>query len=358
MKICYIGDVQSIHMQKWAKWFADKGHDVHLITDTLAKIDNVKMHPVIKRGKRLNFLIRTWQTRRLVRKIKPDILHAHYVFGYGLFGVLSGFHPFVVSPWGSDIVAFPEKSVLHKLLIKYVLQKTDLIQCTDESVVERVKSLIEKGSSIYVIKWGIDTDLFTPQKVEKDEVIKILYLRKSQETYGVETLLHAIPEIISRENNVQFLIRKSGEELNKTVDTVKKLKIEKYVEFVEDLPNEKIPKLMNSCDIYVDTAYSKNPGSGIGMTAFEAMSCELPVVLSNTAGVDIYIKHKINGYIYKGHDSNSLADAIMELVKDQNLREELGKNAREYIVKNQNFKENMKIMESFYEKLANGDVNI
>ena len=31
---------------------------------------------------------------------------------------------------------------------------------------------------------------------------------------------------------------------------------------------------------------------------------------------------------------------------------------REYIVKNQNFKENMKIMEKFYEKLANGDVNL
>jgi hypothetical protein len=72
-----------------------------------------------------------------------DILHAHYIFGYGVFGAMSSFHPFVVSPWGSDIATFPEKSVLHKLLIKYVLHKADLIQCTDEAIVERVKGLID-----------------------------------------------------------------------------------------------------------------------------------------------------------------------------------------------------------------------
>jgi len=41
--------------------------------------------------------------RRLIKKIKPDIVHAHYVTQYGFCGAFSGFHPFIVSPGESDI---------------------------------------------------------------------------------------------------------------------------------------------------------------------------------------------------------------------------------------------------------------
>lgn len=41
MKICYIGNSQSIHLQRWVKWFSEKGHEVHLITDNLKEIERI-----------------------------------------------------------------------------------------------------------------------------------------------------------------------------------------------------------------------------------------------------------------------------------------------------------------------------
>ena len=47
MKICYFADAQSIHTQRWVKHFAEKGHEVHLISFTNAEIKNVNFHYIV-----------------------------------------------------------------------------------------------------------------------------------------------------------------------------------------------------------------------------------------------------------------------------------------------------------------------
>ena len=76
------------------------------------------------------------QTRKLVWEIKPDILHAHYIFGYGTFAAFASYHPFIVFPWGSNMAVDPEKSLFHRLAITYtmmcfspLMKKGDLIDC-------------------------------------------------------------------------------------------------------------------------------------------------------------------------------------------------------------------------------------
>ena len=58
MRICYIGDAQSIHMQRWVEWFANKGHEIHLISrdeGNFAETDNIKIHLLNGHGK-INFI--------------------------------------------------------------------------------------------------------------------------------------------------------------------------------------------------------------------------------------------------------------------------------------------------------------
>ena len=45
--------------------------------------------------------------RRVVREIAPDVLHAHYVVEHGFYGLVAGFHPYVVTAWGSDVLVEP-----------------------------------------------------------------------------------------------------------------------------------------------------------------------------------------------------------------------------------------------------------
>ena len=362
MKICYLADGRSIHTKRWLSYFA-KRHEVELITLDYNEDDkmtipvkeyedmNVRVHK-IQRGV-ASLLLSPFEIRALIKKIQPDIIHSFFVTHYGFLGACSGFHPFVVSPWGSDIGRHVNNLKIFEFTVKYALKRADLIQCMDESFVDRVESLVGSRDSIQLIKEGVDTNLFSPspQRIQSDK-IRIVCLRKIQSPYNVETLINAIPKVVSHFKDVEFVLLYRGKDLVNTVSLINMLKIHKYVKFIDVMPNNKIPEILNSCDIYVDTFCNETAGSGIGKTALEAMSCELPVVLSDTAGIELHIAHNWNGYIYAGGDSDSLADAIIELISDPKLRVEMGREARTYTVIHQDFNLNMKTMERHYERLV------
>ena len=56
------------------------------------------------------------QVRRLLKRIKPDVLDAHFIGVPGYLGVASGFHPLVLTAWGSDILITPKKNPIYRLL--------------------------------------------------------------------------------------------------------------------------------------------------------------------------------------------------------------------------------------------------
>ena len=359
MKLCFLADVRSIHTRRRVEYFA-KEHEIDLITlnypkkefspeDVYRKMENVRVHKVSKKMPFL--LLAPFKIRRLIKKIKPAIVHAHYVTQYGFCGAFSGFHPLVISPWGSDISSDPEKSKILKFLVKYALKKADLVQVMDESFYDRVKELIGYDENIKVIKEGIDPNKFKPDRKKRNDTMRILNLRKSQGDYKVSVLINAIPEITKNHHDVEFILLRDGEDLKETKSLIEKLKIENVIKFINPIPHEELPNILTDVDIYVDTFHRDIPGSGIGKTALEAMSCELPVALSDTVGVGLHIKNKVNGLIYKGGDSNSLANAIIRLIEDEELRKKLGENAREYVLKNQDWNKNMKLMEGYYYKL-------
>jgi hypothetical protein len=141
MKICYLADARSNHTRRWVEYFA-KEHEVDLITLAYTRKEDtavpeevyekmgVRVHKV---SKPMPFLLfAPFKIRRLIKRIKPDIVHAHYVTQYGFCGAFSGFHPLAVSTWGSDVSEDPEKSKILRLLVKYALKKADLVQTGDE----------------------------------------------------------------------------------------------------------------------------------------------------------------------------------------------------------------------------------
>ena len=93
MKLCFLADVRSIHTRRRVEYFA-KEHEIDLITlnypkkegafvpeEVYRKRENVRVHKVSKKMPFL--LVAPFEIRRLIKKIKPDIVHAHYVTQYG-----------------------------------------------------------------------------------------------------------------------------------------------------------------------------------------------------------------------------------------------------------------------------------
>ena len=128
MKIFYIAPSKSIHAERWMRYFADAGHEVHLITSDAPQINikNIKVEMLKRFGPHspiishlVNFVAKEFQFRKLIRTLKPDIIHAHYIMRATLLGAASGFHPFVVTVWGSDILVAPKESKISRFIVKY-----------------------------------------------------------------------------------------------------------------------------------------------------------------------------------------------------------------------------------------------
>src|SRR3989344_602684 len=168
LTICFFAPAASIHSLKWAKFFAENNHIVHLFSfePVLENYDlgNIYFHLL----KKIPFLD-SWifnikltsplkkYIKEIIKEIKPDIIHCHYLTSYGSLGMLSGFHPLILTAWGSDILITPRKKIHSKLSVKYYLQKANLITCDAEHMKKEMIKLGANEARIKIINFGIDT---------------------------------------------------------------------------------------------------------------------------------------------------------------------------------------------------------
>ncbi len=186
MKICYIASFGATgHADRWMRYFADSGHEVHLISSGAAPDEgmrNVKLH-LLKRfdphNRMISYLINALpmviQLKKIIGDIKPDVLHAHSVEDTALMGAISGFHPFVVTPWGSDVLVAPRESRMSKWRVKYSLKRADLITCDAEHIKGPLIELGADPRKIKIICFGVDVQKFKPGVKNEDSQKRIRY---------------------------------------------------------------------------------------------------------------------------------------------------------------------------------------
>ena len=357
MKICYIS-TKSIHTKRWVEYFAEKGHEVHLITQEYDNYQGVKTYEVNPKASKLSPLFKAIIIRKLIKKIKPDILHAHQVVPFGLYGALSCFHPFVVSAWGSDIAVFPEKSEIHRFLVTYALRKADLVHVQDPLSKTRVEKLGAKEDKIKVLPWGVDLTKFSPdkksekwrKKLQKLPGPIIIIIIRGVEKRFVDTLANAIDTVTKTVSGVNFVIVKSDELKNK-------IKSNKNVQFIDWVPYSEIPFYLANSDIFIDPYYPERHdeiGHTYGMALLEAMACGVPTLSADRPTIS---KLKGDqkwyfGYTFEGDSTDYLAENIIKLLENREYQEEIKKKNMEIIKDKFDGKVNMGEIEKLYKMLA------
>lgn len=418
MKICIVRHPKSIHARRWIEYFAKRGHEIHVLYfegdgsdgpevdkyyPDIARLENVYIHcikdnfselkiiklvrnmPIVKtikqsdtptqtRKKSGNYIkkliryslagvaglistfIKARNLRKMVKKINPDIMHALSVNYYGCFAALSGFHPFVVTPYGSDISWYPEQSKMAKRKIKFVLKNADIVHVGDEPAKSRVIELGCRQDKIFIQPIGVNTKEFLPTKksLELKEllglanspvVISILHLVYFYDE--VESLIFSMPKILEKFPEAKFIIGGGdGEQKDELMRLAEQLKVSKAVRFVGYIPHEKLPTYLASSDIYVDTYYYKYPkaGGGIGVGLMEAMSCGLAPVVSRKP-FDFVIRDGVNGLHFQGGNAGELAEKIISLLENEDKRKEFGRKNRDIALKIGDWNKNNEIFE-------------
>lgn len=364
MRICYIAPT-GVHTKRWLKYFADAGHDVHLVTSGTAPnwdMDNVDLHALRRFGPKtraINYLINTLplmlQFKRLIKNISPDIIHAHYIMETTLLGAASGFHPFVVTAWGSDVLIAPQESRISRLIARYVLKRADLITCDTEHMQPSMIKLGADHDKINIIKFAVDTREFKPG--QKNEMLMgelgilnspvIISLRHLELLYDIETLLVSAHLVLKKVPEAKFVILGKGSLETKLKELSQSLGVSDSVRFVGLVPADKVPQYLMSADICVSTALSDAGPGGI----IEAMACELPVITTDFGDNRKWVEDGVNGYIIPLKNPRVLASRIVHLIRNPDIRQKFGQINRRIIVERNTWETEMGKMEKLYEEL-------
>ncbi|OAO83531.1 Glycosyltransferase [Anoxybacillus flavithermus] len=362
MNICFLAPASVIHTVRWVNALVDRGHEISLITMHPPKLDT--MHPNVKIynlripapiGYYLNYI----QTRKIINRIKPDIVNAHYASGYGTLARLVNFHPTLLSVWGSDVYDFPYESKIKMKIIKKNLESATQIASTSFAMKKQVERLITPRLPIEVTPFGIDTNMFFPNRDKKEkDIITIGIVKKLEEKYGVRHLIEAVSLLIGmlKENNqeeiaskIRLLIVGEGSQLEELKLLTKRLNISEITTFVGAVPHDQVPSYLNKLDIYC--APSTLDSESFGVAIIEASACELPVVVSDVGGFPEVVKDGETGYIVERKNSKAIAKRLYELVQSPQKRGVLGKNGRNFVESLYNWDDNVRKMESVYQKL-------
>ncbi|MCK4730455.1 MAG: glycosyltransferase family 4 protein [Candidatus Aenigmarchaeota archaeon] len=358
MKICFFADGKTIHTQRWVNYFVDKGYEVSLISSTPYRYKSLKFYLLksYTNNRYFNFLGYCLQINKIINKIKPDIIHSHYATIYGFFGALSNFHPLVVSVWGSDVLVEPKKSRILKGLTQHALKKADLITCDGENTKNATIELGINIEKIKIIYHGVDTKKFKANKKDK-KFIKNLFggnfpivisIRTLRPIYNVETLIRAIPLILKKIPKVKFIIAGKGEQKKYLMNLAKSLCIFNAIRFTGAIPHNDLPKYLASSDVYVSTSLSDG---GIAVSTLEAMACELAPVVTDIGDNKKWIKDGENGFIIPIKNPKKLAEKIIYLLENKDIRKKFGEINRKIIKEKQNYYKEMEKMETLYKKL-------
>ncbi|MGD8506282.1 MAG: glycosyltransferase family 4 protein [Candidatus Bathyarchaeota archaeon] len=362
VKLVFLANGKSIHIKRWSTHFALKGYDVHLITFTAKPIKGVKIHELRYFGK-LAYPIRIRNIRKAVEKINPDILHAHYMSHYGIYGALTGFHPYIVSVWGSDVLRTPQESKTRRIGVSYALNRADYITTTAEFMKGYLIEAFDlPQNKIVRIPWGIDLETFhrgyrkevrtakRSLKIETNAPI-ILSNRHMEPKYEIEDIVRAIPHVLKSHSDAIFVFIRgigSPEFESKIKRKAQKLGVANNTRFIsKHVTPKEMAIYLNMANAFLSIPKTDQFGGSV----MEGMACGSIPVVSDIEVYYQYLKNETNALFVNPESPKEMGEKIIYAIRHPEIRDDYYLINRKIVEEKEDWGKNAKKMEELYRQV-------
>lgn len=359
MKILFIGPSNSVHAIRWIEQALDSGIDCALFdlvpggsTPTDLAISKYFTYenqqgflsrlPII--GELTDMRRQYLLLKEAVSSFSPDVIHCHWLF-HSLPFVATFLQDvrIISTPWGSDL-QFPvkplkgrlKKVIANRVLTSRIISKSDGFCCDSRQLASILK---HRGATVdpRIIYFGTDISKFS-SKNRSDEIRKkfgagdgdllIISNRSHENLYDIQTLIRAAFLLKNSHTNLRYVIAGSGSITESLKNLVKDLELQGIFYFTGRLNDAEFIGATASCDIYVSTSTSDG---GLAASTAEAMSCEVPVVISEFGENAEWLTNETAGLLFEIGNENELANRIQRLAQSEDLRRAMGRVGRDKI---------------------------
>jgi len=226
-----------------------------------------------------------------------------------------------------------------------VFKKADLVRClTETDMVEILKYGCAK-EKVRIIPNAVDVELFRPNS-EKEEQNLVLWVGRFVREKGLECLIEAAKKVVNNRKETIFMLVGDGPLKGKITAMVDQLGLSRNVILTGVMKHDQLPEIMQKASVFAFPSLRE----GMPLALLEAMACGKPVISTSLSGLKELVNHRQNGLLFPLGDSDALADSILTLLSDMHLRSELGRNARDTIVKKHSWDQVVNQLENAYEE--------
>jgi len=257
--------------------------------------------------------------RKQLRNHRFVMIHAHWLIPQGLVAMMAGSGrdvPYVVTSHGGDLFGLQGKLMSH--LKCRIARSSRGITVVSGAMRQQCEKLGVKPDRVEVISMGADlSGRFTPEESIFRVRNELLFVGRLVEKKGLNLLLDALPQVISRVPDLTLRIVGYGPMREALEDQVQRLGIGDVVTFVGALPQDRLPDCYRRASLFVAPFVRDKSGDqdGLPVALMEAIGCDCPVVVGCVEGVEDLLGQEDSDAVPVG-DVACLAQRIVDSLVD------------------------------------------
>lgn len=322
------------------------------------KIGNINVYRVGNSLSRFYFLLPKnflplavfFKARQLIaQQGQYDLIHAYQASqaagGGWLLKWMYPKVPFLVTVQEGKILI--NQSLLTRFFRYLIFKKADQATAISEYLEKYIKSQ-NKNLAVSIIPNGVDTDKFKIGDNTLKNNKTVITISRLVEKNAVGDLIDAIAIVAKKIPDVRLEIIGDGYQKNDLVNKTQILGLENNINFLGEVAHDLLPQHLARADVFVRPSLSE----GLGIAFLEAMSAGIPVVATPVGGIVDFLEDGRTGLFCKVGDAEDIAEKIMTLLNDSELREHIIAQAKEVIDESYTWSIIIEKFRNLYETIA------
>jgi L-malate glycosyltransferase len=269
---------------------------------------------------------------QIIESEKLDILHVHYAMPHAASAYLAkkivgdDKIKIITTLHGTDITLVGNHHSFFRIT-KFSIEQSDGVTCVSEYLKNTTRETFDIKRGMEVIHNFVDTEVYKRDEnrknldmIEPDDNV-IIHISNFRPVKRISSIIKVFCSI-SNKIKSKLLLVGDGPEMCDIRDMVSRFELDSKVIFM-GRQNDIIP-LLNISDLYMLPSKSES----FGLSALEAMSCEVPVIGTSTGGLKEVVEHGISGYICDPEDIKKMSEAAEAILANKKKRIKMGLAAR------------------------------
>jgi glycosyltransferase involved in cell wall biosynthesis len=297
---------------------------------------------------------RALELRRILREVRPEVIHAGPVQSCALIAALAGAAPLASMSWGSDMLKDAYAGGWMRLVTRFTLQRSHALLGDCTAVQQAAVDFGFPAERVVLFPWGIDLQKFCPAPAGSQSELRarlgwqdcfvLLSLRSWEPIYGVDVVVNAFAQAATDEPRLRLILLGGGSLAGQIQALLHQRGLHELVHLGGQVSQNQLARYYQAADLYISASHS----DGSSVSLMEALGSGLPALVSDIPGNREWINPGQAGWLFPDGDPTQLAAGMLSTARDPQTLAEMRAEARALAERRANWPDNFQKMLAGY----------